>query len=76
MTIPLEVDLNIEIDEDVDLDVEAVAEAGGLPPVSVADDGKIAQVKNGIWNVQHPELGEETIHFLTNFEIEALFNGN
>lgn len=52
--------------------VNELALSGGLPPVTAADDGKIAQVKGGKWNVQHPELGEDTIHFLTNLEIEAL----
>lgn len=52
--------------------VNSIAASSGLPDVTAADDGKIAQVKNGRWNVQHPELGEDSIHFLTNMELEAL----
>ncbi len=74
MIIPLEVDLEVEIDEDITLDVDAVTEVGGLPPLTAADDGKIMQAKNKRWNVQYPELGEESIHFLTNMEIEALLS--
>lgn len=74
MIIPLEVDLEVEIDEDISLDVEAVTEVGGLPPLTAADDRKILQAKNRQWNVQYPELGEESIHFLTNMEIESLLS--
>lgn len=45
---------------------------GGFPPVTPADNGKIAQVNQGTWTIQHPILGDESIHLLTNMEIENL----
>ena len=49
-----------------------VIEGGGLPPVTSLDNGKIPQVNQGDWAIQHPILGEESIHLLTNMEIEQL----
>lgn len=45
---------------------------GGFPPVTSVDNGKIAQVNQGVWTIQHPILGDESLHLLTNIEIENL----
>lgn len=72
--IPLEVDLDIDIDEPLDLEIDTRVEGGGgsLPDVTQQDERKIMQVASGRWNVQYPVLGDETLHILTNMEIETL----
>ena len=70
--IPLEVAVDIGTDDEIEIEVETGASSGGLPPVTELQNGKILQVNNGTWKIQHPILGEESIHLLTNMEIENL----
>ena len=75
--IPLEVDPDIDIDEPLDLEIDTRVEGGGhsgscFPDVTAADNRKIMQVNNGQWTKQYPEIGDESVHILTNLEILAL----
>lgn len=74
--IEAEIASGIDVDALTEDQIAALREklGSGLPPVTAVDNRKIIQVKDGAWNVQHPELGEETLHFLTNMEIEALLS--
>ena len=76
--IPLVVDFDIGDGDSIPFDIGTTTEVGGghsgscFPNVTAADDRKIMQVNNGQWTKQYPEIGDESVHILTNLEILAL----
>ena len=51
---------------------EIVSEAKGLPPVTAEDLNMVMQVGQTGWQIQKPVLDDESIHVVTNMEIELL----
>ena len=72
--ISLAVGFDVGFGNSISFDVGAATEtgSGSLPDVTQQDERKIMQVASGRWNMQYPVLGEETLHILTNMEIETL----
>jgi hypothetical protein len=51
---------------------EIVSEAKGLPPVTAEELNMVMQVGQNGWQVQKPVLDDDSVHVLSNMEIELL----